>query len=63
MSDKVVVISFDPKRQVEIARIAIDGDKEDALELVKKLNEEIIKQEALGCGVVFDIPTSKIDNK
>jgi benzoyl-CoA reductase/2-hydroxyglutaryl-CoA dehydratase subunit BcrC/BadD/HgdB len=59
MSDKVVVISFDLKRQIEIARIAIDGDKENAIEFVKKLNEEITKKESSGCGVIFDIPVSK----
>lgn len=59
MGDKVVVISFDPKKQVEIARIAIDCDKEDAVEFVKKLNEEIVKKNMSGCGIVFDIPADR----
>ena len=54
-------LSFDVKQQMEIERIAIDEDKDGALEFVKRLNNELNKRRTSHCGVMIDWTPDKKD--
>ena len=61
MIDKKVALPFTIEEQIEIERIAIDKDKESALEFVKKLDEELKRRETAHCGIMFDwTPDTKV---
>jgi len=62
MSENVYAFAFNLKQQEEIVRISIDEDKDAALELIKKIYEEMRKREQAHCKVMFDfVPSKKKD--
>jgi len=57
--EKLVTLTFSEKEQMEIKQIALDEDKDSALEFLKKLNEELQIRENSHCGLMFDFVKQK----
>jgi len=54
MPEKLVTLTFSEKEQINIKQIALDEDKESALEFIKNLNKILGTRDNSHCGLMFD---------
>ncbi|MFA5778891.1 MAG: hypothetical protein WC947_02015 [Elusimicrobiota bacterium] len=54
MPEKLITLTFSEKEQIEIRQIALDDDKNSALEFVKKLDKELQIRKNSHCGLMSD---------